>query len=228
MFKPQKCTPGAPNAMEYADMFSGLGAKKAKLMTLPEQEYLNAWLAKAQMQFEASQQAHDSGAMNAVYDSENDLIVGDDEDLTPSQLVMDQNNRDYAQRANNFVPLDAKKTLTAIKLLHVLRHTKASLDTYEEMMRWHLVSQNLLHPRDSLAKSPHFVSRDHLYKYLKKRYNRHEGFGIEEQIVLPGSKARATMITNETAMVIQQLLIDPRVRPEDYLFNDKNDPFAPP
>ena len=228
VFKPQKCNPGAPNAMEYEDMFSGLGAKRSKLMTMPEQEYLNAWLAKAQMQLEASQQAHDSGAMNAVYDSENDLIVGDDEEFTPSQLVMDQNFKDYAQRANDFVPLDAKKTLTAIKLLHVLRHTKASLDTYEEMMRWHLVSQNLLHPRDSLAKSPHFVSRDHLYKYLKKRYNRHEGFGIEEQIVLPGSKARATMITNETVMVIQQLLIDPRVRPEDYLFNDKNDPFAPP
>ena len=115
-------------------MFSGLGAKKAKLMTMPEQEYLNAWLAKAQMQFEASQPSHDSGAMNVVYDSENDLIVGEDEEFTPSQLVMDQNFKDYAQRANDFVPLDAKKTLTAIKLLHVLRHTKASLDTYEEMM----------------------------------------------------------------------------------------------
>jgi len=36
------------------------------------------------------------------------------------------------------------------------------------------------------------------------------------------------LITNELYLVIQQLLIDPRVHPEDYLFNNKNDPFAAP
>jgi len=29
-------------------------------------------------------------------------------------------------------------------------------------------------------------------------------------------------------MVMQQLLTDPRVLPQGYLFNNKNDPFSPP
>jgi len=51
---------------------------------------------------------------------------------------------------------------------------------------------------------------------------------LKTEIVLPGSKSRATLITSELYMVIQQLLIDPHVCPKDYLFNDKNDPFEPP
>jgi len=95
-------------------------------------------------------------------------------------------------------------------------------------MHWKLESQGLLHPGDSLARSPHYVSHEQVYGKLKERYNRQHGFGIKTEIVLPSSKSRATLITSEPQMVIQQLLIDPRVRPEDFLFNDKNDPFAPP
>jgi len=62
----------------------------------------------------------------------------------------------------------------------------------------------------------------------KERYNRQHRFGIKTEIVLPDSKSRATLIASELHMVLQQLLMDPRVRPECYLFNDKNDPFAPP
>jgi len=36
------------------------------------------------------------------------------------------------------------------------------------------------------------------------------------------------LVTSELHMVMQQLPTDPRVRPECHLFNDKNDPFAPP
>jgi len=115
--------------------------------------------------------------------------------------------------------------VTAITLLQTLRNTEASLDTYEAMMQWKLESQGLLHPGESLAKSPHFISREQVYRKLKECCNRQHGFGIKTEIVLPGSKSRATLITSELYMVIQQLLIDPRVRPEHYLFNDKNTPL---
>ena len=228
VFQPQKCLASYENAMQYASAFDGLGAKRAKLMTLPEKEFTNAWLAKAQMALQTSQTEEDSGLMNAVYDSENEVVVAENGETSANMNIMYQNFQDYTKRANDLVPLDQQKILTAISLMQLLRRTKASLDTYEEMMRWHLLSQNLLHPRDSLAKSPHFVSRNSIYKMLKNRYNRDKGFGIKTEIVLPGSKARAKMITNDAVMVIQQLLIDPRVQPDDYLFNDKNDPFAPP
>jgi len=51
------------------------------------------------------------------------------------------NFKDDAKRANDFVPLDGNKFVTAITLLQMLRRTKASLDTYEAMMHWKLESQ---------------------------------------------------------------------------------------
>jgi len=138
------------------------------------------------------------------------------------------NFKDCAKRANDFAPPDSDKFVAAITLLQTLRRTKASLDTCEAMMRWKLESQGLLHPGESLAESPHCTSREQVHKKLKERCNGLHGFGIETEIALPGSKSRATLITSELHVVTQQLPTDPRVLPEHHLFNDKNDPFAPP
>ena len=228
VFHPKHCAVGDANGMEYAHMCNGLGPKRAKFMTAPDEEFVNSFLAKAQKQLNHTQINCDAGDFAAAHDSKNEVDVAGTAQSSAKQEVMLDDFKNYAERANGFIPLDSNKMVTAITLLQLLRRTKASLDTYEDTMRWHLVSQNLLHPRDSLAKSSHYVSRKKVYDYLRKRYNRDTGFGIKTQLVLPGSKSRANMITNDAAKVIQQLLIDPRVRPEDYLFNDKNDPFAPP
>ena len=226
--KPQRCAAGSQNAMHYPDMADGLGAKRAKYMSLPDKDFISAWLMKAQSQLEQSQVDTDSDADIGMYDAENDVILPPTEESSARQRIMLDNFKDYAKRANDFVPIDSNKFVTAITLLQTLRRTKASLDTYEAIMRWKLESQGLLRPGESLAKSPHYISREQVYKKLKERYNRLHGFGIKTEIVLPGSKSRAILITSELYMVIQQLLIDPRVLPEHYLFNDKNDPFAPP
>jgi len=138
------------------------------------------------------------------------------------------NFKDCAKRANDFVPTDSNKFVAAITLLQTLRRTKASLNTCEAMMRWKLESQGLLCPGESLAKSPHCISREQVCKKLKERCNRLHGFGVKTEIVLPGGKSRAMLITSELHMIMQQLLTDLRVLPEHCLFNDKNDPFAPP
>ena len=228
VFKPQKCATGSQNAKHYADVSDGLGAKRHKYMSLPEKEFVSAWMRKALSQQEQSQIDSDSDADFGMNDAENEIVLPLTPEASARQAFILNNFKDYAKKANDFIPLDANKFVTAITLLQTLRRTKASLDTYEDIMRWKLESQGLLRPRDSLAKSPHFMSRDQLYTKLKERYNRNWGFGIKTEIVLPGSKSRATMLTNEPQMVIQQLLIEPRVRPDDYLFNDKNDPFAAP
>jgi len=227
--KPQRCAAGSQNAMHYPDMADGLGAKRAKYMFLPDKDFISAWLMKAQSQLEQSQVDTDSDADIGVYDAETDVILPPStEESSARQRIMLDNFKDYAKRANNFVPLDSNKFVTAITLLQTLRRTKASLDTYEAIMRWKLESQGLLRPGESLAKSPHYISREQVYKKLKERCNRLHGFGVKTEIVLPGSKSRAMLITSEPHVVMQQLLIDPRVLPEHYLFNDKNDPFAPP
>jgi len=214
--------------MHYPDMTDGLGAKRAKYMSLPDKDFISAWLMKAQSQLEQSQADNDLDSDIGMCDAENDVILPPTEVSSARQKLMLDNFKGYAKRANDFVPLDTNKFVTAITLLQTLRRTKASLDTYEAIMRWKLESQGLLHPGESLAKSPHYIGREQVYRKLKERYNRLHGFGIKTEIVLPGSKSRATLITSELCMVIQQLLTDPRVRPECYLFNDKNEPFAPP
>ena len=101
------------------------------------------------------------------------------------------------------------------------------MDTYDILMRWHLETVGRLNPKESLYKSPHFISRDKLYKELKIRYNRHLGHGNVTEIILPSSKAKVKIVWNESKLVIQSLLTDLRVQPEHYLwFND--DPLASP
>jgi len=186
VFKPQKCIPGDADTIDCSQLFDKLGAKRAKLMTLPSKEFLSAWMEKAHSQHEQAQVEDDEENTNAVFDPENEVIVSNETQSRTSQCAMLDNFKDYAQRANEFIPLDSLKFVSAIKLLQLLRRTKASLDTYEETMCWHLESQNLLHPRDSLAKSPHCMSRKQVYAKLRERCNRDQGFSIKTEIVLVG------------------------------------------
>lgn len=133
---------------------------------------------------------------------------------------------EYLDKAQYFTPLTGK-IRTAIKLLKNLRRTKASLGTYDMMMRWHLEANGVIDEQDSLKLCPDFISKEKLYKYLARRYNRDEGYGNIEEIVLPSTKQKARIVWNDAAKVIQSLLVDPRIRDEDYLFFN-NDPLCPP
>ena len=42
--KPQRCAAGCQNAMHYPDVADGLGAKRAKCMSLPDKDFISAWL----------------------------------------------------------------------------------------------------------------------------------------------------------------------------------------
>ena len=228
VFNPQKRLPGTDNAMEYSHLSDQLGAKKAKFMSMPDKLFTSAWIAKAQAQLDQAQMLDDSDTDMPTFDDNDGDEIGFVQGSSDSQTAMIDNFRAYTKEAQDFVALDSEKLATAISLLQVLRRTKASLGTYDSLMHWYLENRYLLNPRDSLAKSPHYLPQKKVYQALKRRYNRAQGYGIKTKIVLPGTKARAIMITNEAIMVMQSLLTEPRVRPKDYLFNDQNDPFAPP
>jgi len=196
-------------------------------MSLPDKDFAPSWLMKAQLQPEQSQADINSDADFGMRGAENDAILPPAEASGARQKLMLDNFKDRAKRANDFAPSDANEFVAAITLLQTLRRTKASLDACEARMWWKLESQGLLHPGGSLAKSPHHISREQVHRRPKEHCNRAHGFGIKTEIVLPGSKSRALSIASELHMVMQQLPMDPRVRPERCLFNDKNNPFAP-
>jgi len=86
--KPQNCTAGSHNAMHYPDMSDGLGAKRAKYMSLPDKDFISAWLMKAQSQLEQSQAHNDSDADVGMYDAENDVILPPTEESSARQKLM--------------------------------------------------------------------------------------------------------------------------------------------
>jgi len=127
--EPQTCAAGSQNAMHHPDVSDGLGAKRAKCMSLPNKDFTSTWLMKAQSQLEQSQVDIDSDADIGMCDAENDAILPPAEESSARQKLMLDNFKDCAKRANDFIPLDSNTFVAAITLLQTLRRTKASLDT---------------------------------------------------------------------------------------------------
>ena len=135
--------------------------------------------------------------------------------------------KEYVQRSKSFLPLTQQQR-DAINLMARLRKTKASLATYDDIMEWHLLSSGQMNEGEKLALNPYFISRNKLFKFLRRRYNMDDGYIDVENIVLPSTKTRAKIVVNYTPKCVQSLLVEPLIKDSDYLFNDPNDPFAPP
>lgn len=128
----------------------------------------------------------------------------------------------------HLLPDFTKSEANAIKLLATLRKTKASLDTYESVMEWHLQSTGALKHQQTITDCKEYISRKVLFKKLRKRYNYSpEKCATIEELTLPHSKARVQIVLNDPKYVIQSLLTDPRIVDEDYIFNGKS-PFSGP
>ena len=171
---------------------------------------------------------------NSELDSNDGMMDGDhgteeedeDDDSVPINAFIRDNFQAYRGRTNDFIEFNTPMR-NAIELMALLRKTKASLDTYEAMMGWHLKSTGQIQQHQSHASCAEFISRPILFKNLRNRYNMAKKYNKVEQIVLPHSKAKATIVKSDAQMVLQSLLTDPRIMDSDYLFAD-NDPFAPP
>ena len=170
----------------------------------------------------------------------NDFMDDEDDDSSVTTIVASQPGgisdlsdpswiRDdwakYEHRGRNFPPF-TKEQLQAIKLLAILRASKASGGVYDEVMQWHFRENGDVHMHE-MASSRVFLTRKALYQSLKERYNRASGYGIVNEIVLPSRKTRVRMVTNDIAKVMQSLLTRPENKAKDYLFYDQN-PFKRP
>ena len=149
-------------------------------------------------------------------------------DATQPLATIMSNCDEFMMEAQKYLPLN-KIQRTAIELLSVLRRTKASLDTHESVMEWHLRSTGTLRQHETLGGADDYVTRKKLFKFLKIRYNMPDALWCNvSKITLPSSNASVNIVWNDAQAVIQKLLTNPRITDKDYLFfND--DPFlAPP
>ena len=127
---------------------------------------------------------------------------------------------------HNFLPL-SDPDITSIKLLHIMKRKKSPLNSFEELLEWHLKETGHLSQDESLKDTGSYIRRATLMKRLLKRYNLEPMLPKLKQIKLPHSKAVVTIPYRDAADCVASLLTDPRVRDKDYLFFN-NDPLAKP
>jgi len=151
---------------------------------------------------------------NSATDDDNSAMDDDNSDDVSTNFdnplgKIRSNFERYVETAQYSLHFDKNESL-AIDLCHRLRQSKASLDTYEEVMQWHFVASKGLDPNAKVGNHPDFISRKKLFKILRKRYNYDATkWGIVKQITLPHCRARAKIICNDAQAVIQSLLTDP-------------------
>ena len=120
--------------------------------------------------------------------------------------------------------------VTAIRLMHLLRKKKTPLNAYHELLVWHLKEGGELQDGDDIRNCDGYLGRHSLLKALEIRYNLCEHVHKPQihKVKLPISGTVVNLTCNDARSVIQQLLTDPRVTDEDYLFFDDNPLAGPP
>ena len=82
-------------------------------------------------------------------------IDNDVNDEEPTDHSIRDQFREYVTKQRNCLPLEANQ-IEAIKLLDILKRKKASLDTYEEIMVWHLMAKGKLRDGQKLSEHLNF------------------------------------------------------------------------
>ena len=115
----------------------------------------------------------------------------------------------------------------AVRIMHKLALKRATLDTYDAVMEWHLRESGKLLPHQTMGKSKHYVSRKVLMKKLRKRYHMEHQYAKPHRMILPHTKTKVDVWIKRAHDNVLSLLTDPRWEDDDFLFFD-DDPFAPP
>ena len=126
----------------------------------------------------------------------------------------------------NFAQLQPKEK-TAIRIMQKLIKKRATLDTYNDVMEWHLRESGQLQPQQSLGDSKSFITREKLMQKLRKRYNMDTKYAEPYSLVLPHTSSKIDVWRKLARDNVQSLLTDPRWTDKDWLYFNDN-PFAPP
>ena len=77
--------------------------------------------------------------------------------------------KNYVKQTERMVPYD-EDMVAAIRLLCALRHTKASMQTHEKVMEWHLQSMQKKEKKAKLTGRNACLSRKLIFKALERRH----------------------------------------------------------
>ena len=176
-----------------------------------------------------------------VLAEDDDIFVAIDEEIPPAQYqippleapepaqgpTQEANNQPISEMMNNFkayVNHSAKNRSwlnsemeAAIELMHLLHKHGAPLCLYDVIFNWHITH----------LKAEKRVTRDSLMKKLRKRYNMKKSKPYVARVRLPSNNLIAKVPCHKAPTMIVDLLSDPRIQPEDYLWFN-GDPYGDP
>ena len=147
-------------------------------------------------------------------------------ELGPLKRIREQ-FYNYVERIKKEQKSFLEEEKTAIKLLHLLKRKGAPLNTYQEVMEWHLKESDKMEHYQQMKDCRTYISRDVMMDRLRQRYNMGNKYPYRKKIKLPVSGSVVRMTLHSPAAVIQSLLTDPRIKDDEYCFFDDN-PLAPP
>ena len=140
-----------------------------------------------------------------------------------------RNFREYVRTMrDDALPFDENEE-AAVRLMDILMRKKATLDTYDEVMQWHIEQSG------SESGQKRFIARNKMINVLAERYNMPTkmvnnkkvlDMVKKRQVVLPSSGAKVDIIYHDARDQVVSLLTDPRFGDDDWLHYG-NDPFAP-
>lgn len=166
------------------------------------------------------------------------VLPGEDDWNNDGYLNVGVNNkmcadfRDYCDKwQNTYEPNLTKKQVTAIKLLDLLRRKKASLDTYPEVMLWHLQESGQIGHYETLKEAGQrglYINRTKLINELAERYHMQAMFAKKVPTTLPFSKAEVDLVCYNIWGIMEGFFTDPRLTDDDFDFYDNDPRKAPP
>ena len=156
-----------------------------------------------------------------------------EEPTAQPHIIPDANNasnkqfKEYCRHAFKHFGDLTKTEESCIRIMHKLYLKRATLDTYDAVMEWHLRESGKLKPYQSLGDSRDYVSRNKLMQKLRKRYNMNGRYAKPVSVLLPYTNTKVNVCVHHARDLVQSILTDPRWKDEDWLFFNDN-PFAPP
>lgn len=169
---------------------------------------------------------NDATASNSDAEASNSDEMDDDNDAHTNTRIRDQFQAYLRRMDDEFMPLNEDE-IRGIKLISHLYKKKVALNTYPEIMEWHLNQVGLLRDGEDLRDCSHYIGRQTLVNRLTKRYNFENKFPSQRKVKLPVSGEVVKITLYDLDGVMQQLLTHPEVQHADYFFFDGN-PMAPP
>lgn len=163
------------------------------------------------------------------------VVAGEDDfnndgflNINVDTKMRDQFKQYCAKAEANMYPQLTVEQERAVKLLDIMRKKHTSLDTYEDLMKWHLCELGVLDEGDNLkAAGDHYISRDKLLSDLAVRYNMEKKLPYVKPVKLPHSGQNLDLVCHDAYGCIESLLTDPRLTDDDFWFFG-NDPFGDP